>query len=128
MRVKQRAEVRYRDEVAVQLPGVDLVRVARWCDEKVPEFARNQVRMEYRVRAATVTRGRTAGALERRGHPVWRRLDGAAGRTAALCAGSMALWWPDGNTRWHLVDDVLASASVVPLLEALDDPRRALLG
>jgi hypothetical protein len=38
------------------------------------------------------------------------------------------LWWPDRNTRWHLVEDVPTSVSVVPLLEALDDPRRALLG
>jgi hypothetical protein len=38
------------------------------------------------------------------------------------------LYWPDHRTRWHLVDDVPASLSVIPLLEALDDPRRGLLG
>lgn len=38
------------------------------------------------------------------------------------------LYWPDRNARWHLVDDVPAARSVVPLLDALDDPRRVLLG
>ncbi len=38
------------------------------------------------------------------------------------------LYWPDRNTRWHLVNDVPAAASVVPLLEAVDDPRRAFHG
>jgi hypothetical protein len=32
------------------------------------------------------------------------------------------LYWPGRNTRWHLVDDVLAATSVMPLLEAVDDP------
>lgn len=114
--------------MAVQLPGVDLVRVARWCDEKVPGSVRDQVRMEYRVRAATVT------LVERR--PPWDAMttpygDGWTARPVAqlrLTQGAWRLWWPDRNTRWHLVEDVPASASVVPLLEALDDPRRALLG
>lgn len=114
--------------MAVQLPNVDLVRVARWCDEKVPQFARNQVRMEYQVRRATVT------LVERR--VPWNAADTPYGDdwTAQPVAqlrftqGKWRLWWPDRNTRWHLVDDVPASVGVVPLLEALDDPQRALLG
>jgi hypothetical protein len=31
-------------------------------------------------------------------------------------------------TRWHLVNDVWAATSVVPLLEAVDDPWRAFHG
>jgi hypothetical protein len=38
------------------------------------------------------------------------------------------LYWPDRNTRWHLVDDVPTATSVVPLLDAVDDPRRAFHG
>lgn len=114
--------------MAVQLPNVDLVRVARWCDEKMPAFARDQVRLEYRVRAATVT------LVERR--VPWNAADTSYGddwtaRPVAqlrFAQGAWRLWWPDRNTRWHLVKDVPASVSVVPLLEALDDPRRALLG
>jgi len=114
--------------VAVQLPNVDLVRIARWCDEKVPGIAWNQVRMEYQVRAATVT------LVERRAP--WNAMntpygDAWTARPVAqlrFAQREWRLWWPDRNARWHLVDDVSASASVVPLLEALDDPQRALLG
>jgi len=35
---------------------------------------------------------------------------------------------PDRNTRWHLVDDVPPATSVVPLLDTVDDPRRAFHG
>jgi hypothetical protein len=42
--------------------------------------------------------------------------------------GTWRLWWPDRNTHWHLIEDVPASAGVPPLLDALDDPRRGLLG
>lgn len=114
--------------MATQLPDSDLLRVSRWCDEKVPDFARDQVRMQYQVRAANVT------LVERR--VPWDAMDTPFGDewTAQPVAqlrydgGTWRLWWPDRNTRWHLVEDVPASDSVVPLLEALDDPRRALLG
>jgi hypothetical protein len=43
-------------------------------------------------------------------------------------AAGWRLYWPDRNTRWHLVDDVPAATSVMPLLEAVDDPRRAFHG
>jgi Protein of unknown function (DUF3024) len=114
--------------VAVQLPNVDLARVARWCDEKVPAFVRNQVRIEYQVRAATVT------LVERR--VPWNAMNTPYGnewtsRSVAqlrFTHGELQLWWPDRNTRWHPTEDVPASASVVSLLAALDDPQRALLG
>jgi Protein of unknown function (DUF3024) len=43
-------------------------------------------------------------------------------------AAGWRLYWPDTNTCWHLIDDVGAAISVVPLLEAVDDPRRAFHG
>ncbi len=49
---------------------------------------------------------------------------------AQLChaAEGWRLSWPDSNTRWHVVDDVPAAQSVMPLLEAIDAPGRAFLG
>lgn len=84
--------------------------------------------MEYRVRGASVT------LVERR--VPWDAMDTPFGEqwTARPVAqlrhdgGQWRLWWPDRNTRWHLVEDMPASESVAPLLEALDDPRRGLLG
>jgi hypothetical protein len=34
------------------------------------------------------------------------------------------LYWPDRNTRWHLIHDVPATTNVTPLLEIIDDPGR----
>lgn len=114
--------------VASNETDIDLIRVARWCDQKVPQRARHQVRMEYQVRGATVT------LVERRVPwnapgtecgPAWTTRPVAQLRRTPQ---GWRLFWPDRRTRWHLVDDVPGSPSVIPLLEALDDPRRALLG
>jgi hypothetical protein len=114
--------------VVAVVADIDLVRVARWCEHRVPQRARHQVRMEYRVRGATVT------VVERRVPwdapgtefgPAWTTRPVAQLRRTPP---GWRLFWPDRRTRWHLIDDVPASPSVIPLLEALDDPRRALLG
>jgi hypothetical protein len=107
---------------------IDLIRVARWCEQKVPQHARHQVIMEYHVRGRTVT------LVERRVPwnapgtefgPEWTTQPVAQLRRTPQ---GWRLFWPDRNTRWHLVNDVPGSPSVIPLLEALDDPRHAFLG
>lgn len=40
----------------------------------------------------------------------------------ATASAGWRLYELDRNTRWHLVDDVPTATSVVPLLEAVDDP------
>ncbi|TDQ05307.1 DUF3024 domain-containing protein [Labedaea rhizosphaerae] len=35
------------------------------------------------------------------------------------------LYWPDRNTRWHLLQDVPAHTSPAALLEVIDEPNRA---
>ncbi|MBA2322638.1 MAG: DUF3024 domain-containing protein [Pseudonocardiales bacterium] len=39
-------------------------------------------------------------------------------------ANGWRLYWPDRNTRWHLIHDVPAAQTVTPLLEVIDDPGR----
>lgn len=114
--------------MAFQLPDVDLVRVARWCDEKVPARVRDQVRMEHRVRAAAVTLVERRVPWDAMGIPFGEAWTARPVAQLRYDRGQWRLWWPDRNTRWHLVPDVPPSVSVVPLLEALDDPRRGLLG
>ena len=102
------------------LPDTHLRQIARWCERKIPEQARSKIRLEHAVRGSNVT------ILERRApwqvdvepewtkHPVAQlRYDGSVWR----------LYWPDRNTRWHLMSDVPAGHSPGPLLEAIDDPR-----
>ena len=56
------------------LPELDVARVRRWCDQRVPEHARDQVRVECEVGARHLT------VVERRPPwpadvgPVWTRL------------------------------------------------------
>ncbi len=111
----------------VDLPEADLVRVARWCAQKIPERARCQVRMEHEVRGRKVT------IVERRApwdDPLADESKWTSRSVAQLrhAADGWRLYWPDSNTRWHLVGDVPAAPSVMPLLEAVDDPGRAFLG
>ena len=79
--------------------------------------AQHQVRMEYRVRAATVTlveRRVPGNAPDTPFGPEWTARPVGQLR---LDQGQRLLWWPDRNSRWHLVEDVPASVSVVLLLE-----------
>ncbi|MCW2913307.1 MAG: hypothetical protein JWN52_1375 [Actinomycetia bacterium] len=113
---------------AADLPETDLARVGRWCERRIPERARDQVRLEYEVRGTTliiVERRVPWDAQDTEYGPEWTARPVAQLRHSAQ---GWRLYWPDRNTRWHLVDDVPAAASVVPLLEAIGDPRRAFLG
>jgi len=104
------------------LPDTHLRQIARWCERKVPEQARHKVRVEHAVRGSNVT------ILERRApwrtdfEPEWTkqpvaqlRYDGSVWR----------LYWPDRNTRWHLLEDVPAHTSPAALLDVIDEPNRA---
>ncbi len=114
--------------MAVNLPETDLTRVQRWCQQRIPEHAQHQVRLEHEIRGhdvILVERRVPWDAPEAQFGPRWTARPLARLRHSA---GGWRLYWPDRNTRWHLVDDVPAAASVVPLLEAVDDPRRAFHG
>jgi DUF3024 family protein len=83
--------------------------------------------MEHEVRGHSVT------IVERRAPWDDPSADGTEWTSRSVaqlrCAAEgWRLYWPDSNTRWHRVDDVPAAPSVVPLLEAIDDPGRAFLG
>lgn len=102
------------------VPELDLWRIARYCANRVPARARDQVRVEHTVRGSSVT------IIETR--PPWVGSDGEWTRRpiAQLRYDGQCwqLWWPDRNTRWHPVD-AAPSASLGPLLDVLDDPARA---
>ncbi len=83
--------------------------------------------MEHEVRGRNVT------IVERRAPWDDPSADGSQWTSRSVAqlrhaADGWRLYWPDSATRWHLVDDVPAAQSVMPLLEAIDDPGRAFLG
>ncbi|WP_035302923.1 DUF3024 domain-containing protein [Actinokineospora inagensis] len=103
-------------------PEIHLRQIARWCERRIPEHARHQVRVEHTVRGSNVT------ILEARAP--WREDLGSewTHRPIAQLRHDGAHWRlyrPDRNSRWHPLDDVVAQSAPGPLLEVIDEPGRA---
>jgi hypothetical protein len=107
--------------MAADLPETDLVRVRRWCEQRIPAHAHHQVRLEHQTHGHTVT------IVERRAP--WKPEYGREWTSRPVAqlrhsANGWRLYWPDRDTRWHVVHDVPATTNVTPLLEVIDDPGR----
>lgn len=102
------------------VPELDLKRIARYCDAKVPSQYRDQLRVEHTIRGNSVT------IIETR--PPWDGSDNDWTRRPVAQlrhdGHHWSLWWPDRNTRWHPVD-APSAPSPQPLLDLLDDPAQA---
>ncbi len=74
-------------------------KLAGWCEERVPEHIRQQLRYEHTIR------GNAATIVEIR--PIW---DGSPGETRSKVAqiryenDVFALYCPDRNGRWHFFE------------------------
>ena len=109
------------DDHYMPVPDVHLRQIARWCEGKVPERVRHQVRVEHAVRGSKVTIFELREPWNEEFGPEWTRQAIAQLR---FDGSSWWLYWPDRNTRWHLFEDVRAPAgSPGPLLDVIDDPR-----
>lgn len=103
------------------IPELLLRQIDRWCERRVPEHARSQVRVENK------RRGRSVTVVERRAP--WDPDSDAAWseqRVAQLRYGTDGKWLlfrPDRSGRWRPVRDAPEASSPVPLLEEIDrDP------
>ena len=104
------------------LPELDVARVQRWCAERVPEYARRQVRVECHVAARHLT------VVERRAPwgeglgPEWTSFPIARLRYSATDQ-RWTLYWRDRNLSFHLYDLLPPSNRVEDLLTEVDrDP------
>src|SRR5690242_19055169 len=104
------------------LPQLDVARVQRWCAARVPEHARDQVRIECELAPRHLT------IVERR--PPWRE-DLAPDWTSTAIARlrynatdkSWTLYWADRHQRFHTYDRLVPSPTVDDLLAEIDrDP------
>lgn len=101
-------------------------RLAHWCDKRVPEQARQQVRVEVK------RRGRTLTIVERRppwptGQGEWTSMSIAQFRLDDV--GGWTLWWADRNNRWHEYDDAPRGLGFDALLrEVEEDPTAVFWG
>jgi hypothetical protein len=95
--------------------------VAAYCEQRVPLPARHQVRLEFEVKAASLTIVERRVPFDASGpvdHAAWTRLP-----VAQLRYGGDHLWrvhWRDAEERWHLDRGARPSSSLDPLLRHID--------
>ena len=102
------------------LPAEAVAQVERYCQSRVPEEMRSQMRIEHGVRGKAIT------IVERR--PPWREDFGQEWSSTKVAqlrydGGMWTLYCPDSNGRWWLYDDVPPARDVAPLLAAIDEDR-----
>ncbi len=114
------------------VPELHLRQIARYCQQRVPEHARDQVEVSYRIRGRHVT------ILERR--PPWRADMGSEWTSLPVAQlrwtpptdsdeeGSWRLYWADRNQRWHPVPDISPAPSPGRLLAFIDQHPAAFWG
>jgi hypothetical protein len=98
-----------------------VAKVRRFCDQRVPAEARDEVCLEVTTRAASIT------IVERR--PLWEGGPGAWTRLPIAqlrhdpAAGTWTLCWADRNRRWHRYDHLDPTPHLDDLLKEIDqDP------
>jgi hypothetical protein len=104
------------------LPELDVARVQRWCAARVPEHARDQLRVECELAQRHLT------IVERR--PPWHEDLGPDWTTSAIARlrynatdKAWTLYWIDQHQRFHLYDHCAPSRSIDDLLAEIDrDP------
>ena len=104
------------------LSELDLARIQRFCDGRVPARLRDQIRIEFEVRGGSVTILECRPPWRPANGPEWTRVPVARLRHVA----AQRVWlldWCDRNLRWHRYDGIDPSPNVDPLLaEIKADP------
>lgn len=113
---------------SVALPDLDLARIKRWCEGRVPLSAQDQVRLEFEVAGMSVT------IVERRApwpddpDPQWTRLP-VARLQFSSSTQTWSLRWRDRYERYHAYERLPASPTVQTLLDEIDrDPNAIFWG
>jgi hypothetical protein len=106
-----------------ELPELDIARVRRWCEERVPPHVRDQVRVECDVapRHLTIVESRPPPRREGTG-PEWTRFPIARLRYTQANR-TWSLYWRDRNLRFHRYEQLPPSPHIDDLLQEIDrDP------
>jgi hypothetical protein len=105
-----------------KFPELDLARIQRFVDGRVPPRARHQVRLEVEVQGTAVTIVEHRAPWSPEIGPEWTRLPIARLRYSPTHA-AWTLFWRDRNLLWHRYDRMDPAAHVEPLLTEIDsDP------
>lgn len=101
---------------------LDLARIRRYCEGRVPTRLRDQIRIELDVRGRSVTIMECRAPWTPEIGPEWTRFPIARLRHVQADDVWM-LDWRDRNLRWHVYDRIGPSTHVDPLLAEIEaDP------
>lgn len=104
------------------LPETDVVHVQRWCAARVPEHARDQVRVECDVGPGHLTIMECRAPWRADLGPDWTRFPIARLRYTKTTQ-SWTLYWRDRNLRFHRYNQLAPATHVSALLEEIQrDP------
>lgn len=104
------------------LPELDLRRIRRFCEDKIPEALRDEIRVELELSGRSVTIVERRPSWDASFGPEWSRSPVARLRHIAA-DGVWILYWSDRHGRWHRYQGVGPTARVERLLTEIDkDP------
>lgn len=98
----------------VAIPETDLLRIGRWCRDRVPEQLWDEVRVEAEIADRHVTIVETRPPWDGRGD--WTRFPIARLRYNAK-TGMWAIYWRDRNLKFHEYKHVAPTPDVQSLLD-----------
>ena len=104
------------------LPELDLARIRRYCQARVPARLSDQIRIEVDVSGRSVTIMECRAPWKPEFGPDWTRF--AIAQLRHVQAHRVwALYWRDRNSSWHRYDRVGPAEHVEPLLAEIEaDP------
>lgn len=105
-----------------ELPELDVARIRKWCEHRVPEHALHQVRVEGEVTGRKVTVVERRAPWREDAGPEWTRRP-VARLTYVASTRLWALYSLDRNGRFHLYARLRPTPKIDELLGELDrDP------
>ena len=104
------------------LPELDIARVRRWCQQRVPPPIRDQVRVECDISTRHLTIVECRPPWHEDTGPEWTRFPIARLRYTQATR-TWTLYWRDRHLRFHRYDQLPPSPSIDDLLTEIDrDP------
>ncbi len=105
-----------------ELPELDIARVRRWCEQRIPAHARDQVRVECDIGSRYLTIVEFRPPWREGTGPEWTRFP-IARLHYTKATTSWSLYWRDRNLRFHQYDQLPPSQDIGDLLREIDrDP------
>jgi len=104
------------------IPETDIARVKRYCDQRVPEHAKHQVRVEVDVDERSITIVEVRAPWREDFGPEWTRFPIARMRYTEKTK-LWTLYWRDRNLQFHVYNRVSPTPQIEELLAEINaDP------